>query len=376
MDSSRGKKSGKPSSGKKRSQKKTTAKRVREERADAFRRGVNSILLVILILIVLFGLYEGWVFLGRPGWPERPSAERAACVELYFHDSAVAYLVPVHRRVMLARNDSLTARAVQEFATGPRDPMLARVYPANIPVPAIKLEKDVAVIDLPEEILDNWSGEDRQQALLNALCMTVVAAGDASKVRILVAGEALQAASEGFALDKPLSAPDFVNLVPDRSLEGEPDWVTAFFLDSTGRYLMPLALQVAPGGHEAEKAIEAVLGAPPSEVDPGPLPVAPEGYRLDRLIIENGLATVDIRVPDTQTAFLGYDINLFRRAVYLTLKKCCQVSDIAVELNGRPIESYGRFGNLVALESIECWNLEAEGSRFEENGAEFEEGSA
>jgi hypothetical protein len=52
------------------------------------------------------------------------------------------------------------------------------------------------------------------------------------------------------------------------------------------------------------------------------------------------------------------------------------VSDIAVELNGRPIESYGRFGNLVALESIECWNLEAEGSRFEENGAEFEEGSA
>jgi hypothetical protein len=310
------------------------------------------------LVVFVTGAYLVWDFLGKPGLPKGNLTERTACLELYFYDSAVAYLVPVHRRVELAPNDSRTERAVHEFALGPRDPSLARVYPANIPVPSVRKEKDVAVVDLPAEISDYWGGPKREQEFLNALTMTVVSTGECSSVRILVAGSPQVSTPGGISLEKPLEKPNVINQVWGSYLTDTPAWATAYFLDSTGRYLFPLSMEISSGADPAVKAVKALLSMPPIAVEPPPRPVAPMGYSLDRLVIENGLATVDINVTDPQMAFMTSDINLFRGALFLTLRDCCNVVDVAIRLNGRPIEMYGRFSNLPALSMFDCFNIE------------------
>jgi len=349
----RGKKSTKKTADKKA----RTSRRVQAERADAFRRGVNAVVAIVIVLFILFGALEIWLFLGKPGWPIKPRIDRTICLELYFHDNSVTYLVPVHRRVTLAPNDDITIRAVQEFAKGPEDPYLAGVYPDGIPLPAVQIDGRVAMVDLPAEVTSHLGGTARERDLLDALTLTVAAAGECDSVRILVGGEAVEATSEGYDLTAPLEPPAKFNFVPDSALMGESKWVTAYFLDSSGRYLLPLSLEVAIDAEDANEAVERLLRLPPQLAYPPPMPVAPEGYSLERLIIENGAATVDVGVQEVQTAFPDQTVAIFRRAVYLTLKDCCGVSDVKLELNGRDLGSYGRFGDQPP-ESEECWNLE------------------
>jgi len=341
-----------------RKRKKSATKRVKEVRADAFRHGANTILLALIVILFVVSMAYIWSIMGRPGFSAHRADDHLACIELYFYDSAVAYLVPIHRRIEMAPNDKPTERALHEFAIGPRDPSLARVYPANIPIPSVRIERDTAVVDLPVEIKDRWGGARREREFLNALTRTVTAAGECSKVRVLIAGEPQEATPAGFALDKPLTRPEFINRVREESEGDQTAWTSAYFLDSSGRYLFPLAIEIPAGADRAMEAVKAILEYPPVQVEPPPLPVAPMGYSLDRLAIENGVATVDMRVPDPFTAFFTSDINLFRRALYLTLKDCCNVENVAIELNGRPLESYGRFSNLPDITRDDCWNLE------------------
>jgi hypothetical protein len=363
----RKKKTGDKASGKRSAKKakKTAAKNGGEsQRIDAARRGVNTFLLVVLILVILSGAGWMWVFLGKPGWPKGPQQDRSVCLELYFYDSAVAFLVPVHRRVVLAPNDSKTARAVREFATGPRDPSLARVYPANIPVPTVTVDGKTAVVDLPAEIVGHLGGASREGAFLDALTLTVTAAGECDGVRLLVAGEQLEATGEGYIIENPLKPPEKINMASNSSLTGETQWVTVYYLrDLDHRYLFPLTIEVPAGTPPAEDAVKALLDAPPHVVDPPPIRVAPSGYLLEKLVIENSVARVDLGVPNTDTAFPSYenyDINTFRRALYLTLKRCCGIEDIELSFNGRPVSSYERFGTLEPLSTNQCWNPEYE----------------
>ncbi len=367
LAAARKKKTGKKSSGKKKkSAKRTTPKKIAEkQRAEAYQRGVNAIINVLLFVLILGAGVWTWFFLGKPGWPVKPVEDRSACLELYFYDSAVIYLVPVHRRVIIAPSDSFTRCAVREFAIGPNDSELARVYPANIPIPGVRVEGDTAIVDLPEEILGHLGGTSKERALLDALTLTVAAAGECNNVRILIAGEQYEATGEGYPLDELLEPPEFINHVPDSSIEGESQWVTAWFLrDMMGKYLFPLTLEIPADQPAAEAAVKALLDTPPRAVDPPPLRIAPPGHNLERLTIENSIAHVDIGVPNPQTSFLNYDINLFRRALYLTLKKCCDVIDVEISLNGRPIKSYGRFEYLPPLSDDNCWNLEADRSLY------------
>lgn len=350
---STGRKSGK-------SRKKTKGKSgSANKKAESLRRGINFFLGTILVLMILAGAGWMWAFLGKPGWPERVPEDRSACVELYFYDSAVAYLVPIHRRVDLAPNDTITGRAVHEFAIGPRDPNLARVYPANIPIPSVQITGDTALVDLPGEILGHMGGASKEAALLDSLTMTVAAAGECSRCRILIAGEPMEATGEGYILDEPLEPPEYINQVSNSLLEGESRWVTVYYVREVAReYLFPLTLEVPLGTPIAEAAVKAMLETPPRVIYPPPIRICPEGYSLERLRIENSVAHVDIRVPDPQTAFMNYDINIFRRALYLTLKKCCDVTDVELSFNGRLITSYERFGFLPALSAETCWNME------------------
>ncbi len=354
MAASREKKPKKKSS----SRKRRTSKRVQEERADAFRRGVNAVLTTVLVLVVLAGAFYVWTFLGRPGWPVRPGGGQTVCVEVWFYDNAVTYLVPVHRRVTLAPGDSPTVRAVQEFAEGPHDSYLARVYPDDIPAPQVRLSGDVAFVDLPAEIVEHFGGYTRERALLDALTLTAAAAGECTSVRILIAGEAVEATPEGLDLSEPLEPPEFINHVSDSSLEGDSKYVTCYFLDSSGRYLIPLSIEVTADVEEGRESIERLLRNPPQLAYPPPLPVCPDGYTLEKLMIENGTASIDLSVPDVQAAFMDSDAELFRCAAFQTLKRCCDITDVALLLNGREIESYSRFGALGPVACTECWNLE------------------
>ena len=342
---------------KEKGKKSSRSRRVREERADAFRRGVSAVLGLVLVLIFGFVLYVTWVFLDRPGFPKQPTGRSTQCLELYFYDTAVTYLVPVHRNVTLPRNENCTARAVQEFAAGPRDPRLARVYP-SVAAPTVTVRDKVAILDLPQEIFSRLGGTTRERALLDALTLTVAAAGECSSARILIGGQPVGTTPEGYDLSGPLLPPPFYNLVPDTSLKGDSQWVTSYFLDSTGNYMVPLSIEVDSGLEGPREAVARLFRNPPQLSYPPPLPVCPPGYSLEPLRIENGVATVDISVPDTSLAFLDFDINVLRTALLLTLRDCCQVRDIALKLNGRDLESYNRFGELAPLPQNDCWNLE------------------
>lgn len=329
-----------------------------EARAAAYRRGANAVLILILIGLISYGVFSIWNFVGRPGIPEPPEIRRTACVEVYFYDNSVTYLIPVHRNITLEPDEFLTERAVREFAIGPNDPYLARIYPANIPVPGVIQNGNVAIVDLPVAIVEHLGGTKRETDLLDALTLTVAAAGECDRVRITIDGAPQESTPEGFDLSEPLEPPKFFNRVPDSGVQGESKWVPSWFLDSSGRYLLPLAIEVTVDAEDAGTAVEKLLHEPPQLTYPPPNSVSPAGYRLERLIVENGIGNVDIVVPSVESAFMEHDINTFRRAVYLTLKACCDVSDINIRLNGRELEDYLRFGYLVPVANEECWNIE------------------
>ena len=347
------------SSRKSRSTKKSrTPKKVREARADAFRRGVNSVIAVLITLVVLFGAFEVWMFLGRPGWPSGPGGERYTCLELWFHDNSVTYLVPVHRNVTLAPGDSVTVRAVEEFADGPHDPYLARIYPDEVPPPTVTKDGRTAIVDLPSDILGHLGGTARERAFLDALTLTVASAGECDNVRIMVGGEAAEATPEGYDLTEPLPPPQVINHVPDSSLTGDSKWVTVYYLDSSDRYLLPLSLEVSEDAIDGNVAVERLLENPPQLSYPPPLPVAPSGYMLERITIENGTGTVELAVPNIQSTMSEQEVDTFRRAVFLTLKKSCSINDVVLKLNGIELESYSRFSDLPDLNNASCWNIE------------------
>lgn len=355
LSAARGKKSTTKS---KKTKKSRTPKKVREARADAFRRGVNTVIAILLVLVVAFAAFEAWLFMGKPGWPVSPRGERYVCLELWFHDNSVTWLVPVHRNVTLAPNDSPTSRAVEEFAAGPNDPYLAAIYPDEVAAPSVRIEDDTALVDLPRDILGHLSGTSRERALLDALTLTVASAGECGKVRIMIGGEAVEATPEGYDLTEPLSPPQKINHVPDSSLDGESKWVSVYYLDSSGKYLMPLSLEVPVDSEGGRVAMERLLGDPPQLSYPPPQRVAPVGYRLERIAIENGIGTVELAVPNVQATMSEEEIETFRRAVFLTLKECCSVDDVVLMLNGIELESYSRFSNLPDLSNARCWNIE------------------
>jgi len=331
---------------------------VKEERANAFRRGVNTVLVIVLVFLVLFGFYLTWDLLGRPGWPSQVPSDRNVCLEVYFYDTSVLYLVPVHRQVLLARNETRTSRAIREFADGPRDPHLGRVYPVNIPPPSVTIRGDMAIVDLPEEIMSHLGGTSKEKALLDAITLTVDAAGECVSTRILMNGQSVETTPEGYILSEPLTPPEFFNHVPDSSLRGESKWVMVYYRDSTGRYLLPLSIEVDSGIESANEAVRRTLEYPPQLAYPPPSRICEPGYSLERLVIENSTAAVEVSVPDSQTAFLNSDINLFRLALFLTLEKCCGIHEIDLRINGRSITSYARFSGLPPVSESECWNLE------------------
>jgi hypothetical protein len=345
----------KPSSSSKSGKKVTKNDKVR---ALAFRRGATTVIVLVILALISYGGYSIWNFFGRPGIPILPVTERTVCVELYFYDNAVAFLVPVHRNITLEPGENLTDRAVKEWATGPDDPYLARIYPANIPVPGVTESGDIAIVDFPPEITGHMGGTKRETDLLDALTLTVAAAGECGSVRITIDGAPQDVTPEGIDLTEPLKPPQYINRVSDSGIEGESKWVPSWFLDSSGRYLLPISIETPIDAEEASVAIEKLLGDPPRLTYPPPNPIAPNGYHLERLVVENGIGNVDITVPSAETAFMNYDINTFRRAVYLTLKACCGVTDINIKLNGRELTDYLRFGNLAPVANETCWNLE------------------
>ncbi len=351
---------GKKKNSSSKSKSKNVTKRVREERADAFRRGVNTVLVLVFIGLFAYGGYSIWNFLGRPGLPEKPGMDNNARVKLYFYDNAVTYLVPVNRYITLEPGETITARAIKEFSIGPNDSYLARVYPANIPIPGVLVNGEVAIVDLPLEITAHLGGTMREKDLLNALSLTVEAAGECESVRILIAGEPQDATPEGYDLTEPLKPPEYFNHVPDFGLQGDSKWITTWFLDSSARYLVPLAIEVPAQVEDASAAIERLLKDPPQLSYPPPSRVSPSGYSLERLIVESDVATVDISVPDSRTAFADHDVNLFRRAVYLTLKACCGITDIRIKINGRDLVDYSRFGILLPVANEDSWNVESQ----------------
>ena len=350
----------KDGSGKKKSgNKKPGAKRVKEQQNIALRRLINSILGIVLLFVVLTGGYYVWTFLGRPGLNPPAGNESTACLELYFFDSSVAYLVPVMRRVTLAPGDSRTVKAVQEYAIGPKDPQLARVYPANIPIPVISIRGDVAVVDLPKEIRSHLGGTYREKSLLDSLALTVKAAGECSKVRLLIGGEIQEATPEGYEIDNPMEPPKNINMVPDSSIEGNSSWVTAYFLDASGNYLVPLSVQSDNESPPAEFAVNRMLDGPPPGAVPGIRRISPPGYELDKIAIENGAAEVNILIPNPQSAFPNSSIGIFQRALYLSLRDCCDITSLTLKINEKDVETYSRFANLPDVSDENCWNLEA-----------------
>ncbi|HEX9744552.1 MAG TPA: GerMN domain-containing protein [bacterium] len=355
---SKGNKSGGKGSSKKPGGKKSGSKKAKETKRSPFLSATLGVLITVVVLLVLYGGYELWIFAGRPGIPGQQISDRTECVELWFYNASIAYLVPVSRNVTLARGDSLTVKAVGEWATGPDDTMLARVYPANIPVPVVRTSGRTAVIDLPAEIQSHLTGSTRTDHFFDALTLTVEAAGECSEVRITIGGEQIEATGDGYILNEPFKPPVHLNEVVNSGLESDFEWATVYFLDQTGSYLIPLSLQFESGLSLPEQAVSAILESPPREAVEGPMRVCPPGYGLEQLTIENGTAAANITVPNPQTAFMGPDITLFRRALYLTLHGCCGIEDVEVLLNGRNAESYARFGAFESLSDWDCINVE------------------
>jgi len=368
-------KSRKKSSKKKSDSKKSAAKkRVKQQKPSGFQRVVNFILATALVLMIAFGAYyllSNWSL-----WHTRALADNRTCVTAWYLDNSVYYLVPINRMVSLQRDEVKTIRAVEELVKGPDDPDLARVYPADMPPPNVWIEAETVHVDIPGLVWDTLAEAGREVTLVDAVGLTVRDAGEYETIRYLVDSGRIESISDGRNLSRAVGPPEFVNKVPDDVLTEGAHWLSVWYLDSTGSYLLPFSFETTSDSFDGMEAVRLAMGLPP-EVMHVANHVAPEGYSLvdeQSVRIENGTARVFLQGLPIQSGFQNKTrVNIFRRALYLTLKDCCDVEDVVLVYNDRELETYTGYSDLIPVADGKYWSREPEMSADEQTSPEEEE---
>ncbi|MCG0275979.1 MAG: GerMN domain-containing protein [Thermosediminibacteraceae bacterium] len=134
-------------------------------------------------------------------------------VTLYFRasssDGNYTYYVPVTR--MVKNSDDLMRVALEELIKGPKEGMgLSSVIPSDTKVLGISQNGNEVIVNFSKEIEGYGGGVETEQALVNAIVLTLTEFPGVEKVTLQVEGES-GVLPEGTMLDAPILKPAFIN---------------------------------------------------------------------------------------------------------------------------------------------------------------------
>ncbi|BCV23193.1 GerMN domain-containing protein [Moorella sp. Hama-1] len=134
-------------------------------------------------------------------------------VQVFFSDADAQYLVPV--TVALppgAGEDNLPRAAVLALLAGPpADSGLTRTIWPGTRLLDLKVEGNLATVDLSSQVIGYGGGSAAETALLKSLLFTLTQFSGLDRVQILIEGKKREYLPEGTAINKPLSKPEALN---------------------------------------------------------------------------------------------------------------------------------------------------------------------
>ncbi len=181
-------------------------------------------LLAALALLFFLGAAAATYYVASGGKAAKPEKKRSepspAVVTFVSERRKVTIFLPTTRgkRVYLApvtvkteaKGSMLDAALAALISAGHEGGQAPGLIPEGTKVvKRVKVDGDVATVDLSQEFIDNFSGGSDQEALtLNSIVHTLVSnsGGEVRKVRILVEGEAVESLGGHFELTDPIEA--------------------------------------------------------------------------------------------------------------------------------------------------------------------------
>jgi len=117
--------------------------------------------------------------------------ERQTLVTLYFVNKETGELMPEARLIdakLLTKNPYATL--VGLLLNGPKNDKLENVIPAGTRLNSVKVEKDMAIVDLSEEFAQGVEKEaDKESKIVYSIVNTLIELTEIEKVKILIDGK-------------------------------------------------------------------------------------------------------------------------------------------------------------------------------------------
>jgi spore germination protein GerM len=335
----------------------------------ARRRAATRAVLIIAVLLIIAG---GIWWFTRPRTPiiPIPRADKDDYVTLFFPENTDMFLVPVERKIHLAKKEDKYLRALKELRAGPsEDPInLLPSLPAGCNVLSVEVHGPTAVanfnnltLDLLDETTETWF----YKSVLHTLC----AFDEIERVDFFFEGQRIPSLPQGTDVSGP-RAPKELNPSRAPNQEGDLEKTTLYFLDKSGTYLIPITEQIPSTGSKDGLVIlslRRLLGGPSPADAPYLSPLFNSGVSIreqEGVVQVSNRLTVALQAEDPFAAIAAKP-ELVYTAMRETLKNLLDFDEFEVLLNDRNVDEflgagtdvkelkYGKHFNLLVEKEIE-----------------------
>ncbi len=260
---------------------------------------------------------------------------------------------PIWITIYLAQGEQLVPVTVRREAPAPASPvgealeaLLEWNYPewAVSPLPltteilGVRTEDKTAVVDFGRQTLSGFAGGTLGEALLlKSLVLTLTSIPGIENVRILVEGQAAEAAFGHIDTSAPLERPSHINCEAEGGESGE-NTVTLWFVDQHAMFSVPVSRSL-PGPADWRVALEELFKGPaPGSLLLSPLP--PGTTVLDAQL-KDGTCTVNLSAEFVNNYGGGSALErLVIQSLVLTLTEFKEVERVQLLVEGEKGDSF------------------------------------
>ena len=283
----------------------------------------KMIIAFLSLLLILSGCSE-----------QTPEADKKT-VDLYFLNAEGNAMVVEAAQVPEGTDDILTF-ALEKLLDGPKDIQHKKALPDGVKYNSIRLDNDIATIDLSAEF--NYGTNVEQLMRRYTVISTACSVQGVSKAQLLVNGEMINSLSTG----KPLSAMGKEDIVTDSAqVTNDKVVLTLYFSDDNAMYLVPEARQVSlkEGERMTTLIVEELLKGP---VNKSLLPTLSPDIKVLSTETKDSVCFVNLSSEFVSSVNGGSAGEML--AVYSLVNSLCEVKEVRkvqILAEGKKIESFG-----------------------------------
>ena len=312
-------------------------KKARAKRRRALYRTVGFL---VLILIIAGGIYW-WRNRPKIDWPISIETAKQTHITLYFPDGTDTFLVPVQRKITLAKLENKHLRALKELRRGPYEDMdnLLPALPAECNFLSVDVHGTTARADFNEKTLDLLN-ETSEKWFFKSVLHTLSSFDEIQRVEFVFEGRRISGLPHGTDVSQARTPGD-INVSFAPLPEGDKEKILLYFPDSSGRYLIPIAEHIPKPGSKAIlmlKVMQRLLEGPISVDANYLMPLFKGGVKLKDpggIVEESGKLTIAFDVGDPVEA-ASADFERVVTALRLTLEHILDFDEFEITINGEP----------------------------------------